>query len=394
MSTPAPRSPEAQVPPQAKPKRRCRSLTIKGIQCNSSTLPGGNFCHTHSHYRHPECPKKGSKIVMPLLEDHSAIQLILSQVAHGIFSGELDNATARSLSYVCQVAAFTLPRPVAAHAKSAVAATIQEPVAEVVTTPDGEYLGPLEKYQGPTGTFEPQWSWSKYLYEKECEQLGETKPTCAADYPASGWLTEEEMKEDPDDWKKRTKAHKAELYKVDQARKAKETAAAIAAGLPDPHLKRVNPDCPHDILWCDGPNHRHHCYHCGNDIRIAAGLPPVDLDKIAARNAAKTTPPDKTLAKPTAETAAPDKAAPPKPTPPKPALVDAPKTEGQPIGDLKACTRDTSSTARCRRVIKLDNTRNPCRFKSMQNTDPQGGGPRRQPILSRVRSAGCPTSRF
>ncbi len=282
MSTPTPTSPEAPTPTAPKPKRRCRCLRTNGIQCNSWTLGDhGNFCYTHSHYRHPECPRKGSKIVMPLLEDHSAIQLVLSQLAHGIFSGALDNASARTLAYICQVAAFTLPRPAAPNAKSA-PATIQEPVAEIVTTPDGEHLAPIEKYQGPTGTFEPQWSFSKYMYEKQCEELGQPKPTCAADYPASGWLTEEEMKEDPEEWIKRTQAHKLELYKADEARKAQETAAALAAGLPDPHRKRKNPACPFDTYWCDGPKHSHKCAYCAGQKKMDPSNPLYPGDDIIA----------------------------------------------------------------------------------------------------------------
>ena len=353
MSTPAPTSPEANLPPQAKPKRRCRSLKVDGVQCHSYTLGAGDFCYTHQHHRHPECPKKGSKIVMPLLEDRSAIQLVLSQLAHGIFSGDLDNASARTLAYVCQVAAFTLPRPVAPRAQSAAAAApIQEPVAEVVTTTDGDHLGPIEKYQGPTGAFEPQWSFSKYLYEQQCEELGQPKPTCAADYPASGWLTEEEIKEDPEDWKKRALAHKAELYKADQARKAQETAAALAAGLPDPHLKRKNPDCPHDTYWCDGPKHRHHCLLCDNDLKIAAGLPPFDLNKLKPESSAKPTaaPAEKPI------------------TEVKPKAEIKPIAGGLPIGGLKACACDARPP-----VIKLDNTHKPRRSNSLRKTHTQGG---------------------
>jgi hypothetical protein len=348
----------ARNPKSSRSARRLHSsLKVDGIQCNSYTLGAGDFCYTHQHHRHPQCPKKGSKIVMPLLEDHSAIQLVLSQLAHGIFSGELDNASARTLAYVCQVAAFTLPRPAAARAKSdAASAPIQEPVAEVVTTPDGEHLGPIEKYQGPTGTFAPQWSFSKFLYDRHCEELGETKPTSAADYPASGWLTEEEMKEDPQDWIKRTNAHKAELYKVDQARKAKETAAALAAGLPDPHLKRQNPDCPYDVIWCDGPNHRHHCFRCGNDILIAAGLPPVDLDKIAARIAA-----DKLAA--TSATTPTD----------KPSTEATPITEGQPIGDLKACASDARSTRPIPLLSSSITSTTPAVSNSCRKPIPRGG---------------------
>jgi hypothetical protein len=54
---------------------------------------------------------RGLKIVMPLLEDHSSIQLVLSQAAHGVFTGLIDNRDARTLAFICQVAALTLPPP-------------------------------------------------------------------------------------------------------------------------------------------------------------------------------------------------------------------------------------------------------------------------------------------
>jgi hypothetical protein len=131
--------------------RRCRSLRVNGLQCNSTAIRGQDFCHTHKHYGRPECPKKGSKIVMPLLEDHSAIQLVLSQVAQGLFSGTLQPAEARALSYSCQVAACTMPRPVSVRPRPTEQNTrIQEAVAEVFTGPDGEPIGPIEKYCGPT----------------------------------------------------------------------------------------------------------------------------------------------------------------------------------------------------------------------------------------------------
>ncbi|MGA8906695.1 MAG: hypothetical protein WB524_03695, partial [Acidobacteriaceae bacterium] len=119
MSTTADFDDAPKIPPPSFPARRCRALRVNGLQCNATAILGQPFCHTHGRYRNPECPKKGSRIVMPLLEDHSSIQLVLSQVAHGLFSGDMDPAHARSLAYTCQVAAQTLPRPIARRVKAA-----------------------------------------------------------------------------------------------------------------------------------------------------------------------------------------------------------------------------------------------------------------------------------
>jgi hypothetical protein len=370
MSTPTLTSPEAPTPTAPKPKRRCRSLRTNGTQCNSWTLgDNGDFCYTHSHYRHPECPRKGSKIVMPLLEDHSAIQLVLSQLSHGIFSGALDNASARTLAYVCQVAAFTLPRPATPNAKSAAPANLQEPVADVVTTPDGEHLAPIEKYQGPTGTFEPQWSFSKYLYEKQCEELGQPKPTCAADYPASGWLTEEEMKEDPEEWIKRTHAHKLELYKADDARKAQETAAALAAGLPDPHLKRKNPVCPFDTYWCDGPKHSHKCAYCAGEMKMDPSDPLYPGDQVIASLKACADPAPVTRPKPN----------PPRPTPRQAiqrATISKPPLQQKRIKSaLRPKALLETQKGEQRGDIKLDNTANLPVLRSLRRSICPGEGP-------------------
>ena len=268
-----------------KESRRCRALRVNGVQCNSIALRGHDLCHTHKYYGRPECPKKGSKIVMPLLDDHSSIQLVISQVAQGLFSGTLHPAEARALSYCCQVAAYTLPRPVSVRPPATQQNTrIPEAVAEVFSGPDGQPLGPIEKYCGPTGSFEPQWSVSKYMYEQQCIKLGKPIPTCAADFPASGWLTEDEIKEDPHDFAERYRARIREADEHNAKVRDEETAAALAAGRPDPHahLKRKNPKCPFDTDWCNGPAHKHHCNRCSGDYAMDPSNPRYPGDAVIA----------------------------------------------------------------------------------------------------------------
>jgi hypothetical protein len=190
-------SPSTEAPaPTPKPEsRRCRSLKVDGQQCNSTALRGHDFCHTHLHYRHPECPMRGLKIVMPLLEDHSSIQLVLSQAAHGVFTGLIDNRDARTLAFICQVAALTLPRPTTPRAKPLdKPIPLQQPVCEVVATPDGELLGPDEPWRAPDAA-KPVWSFDKYLLDSYCEKLNLPIVTRPEDLPPSGWLTEDEIKE-------------------------------------------------------------------------------------------------------------------------------------------------------------------------------------------------------
>ena len=190
VANPAPA--QTTAPTSAPKDRRCRSLRVNGLQCNSTALLGQAFCHTHLHYRHPEFPK--GKIVLPLLEDHSSIQLVLSQAAHGLFTCAVDPQTARSLAYICQVASGTLPRPVAPRLKPTdEKPPVQLPVSQVTLTPDGDLLGPEEAWTSPTAA-KPMWSFDKWLLDRYCERLN--MPIVSYDdVPASGWLTEDEISE-------------------------------------------------------------------------------------------------------------------------------------------------------------------------------------------------------
>ena len=246
---------EAATPAQPEKPRRCRSLRVNGEQCSSTALLGQNFCFTHQTHGYPTCPPKDSKIALPLLEDHASIQLLLTQAAHGQLTGRLTPAEARSLAYICHVASQTLARPVAVRPKAGKEKPAQPPVTEVSISPDGVPLGPEQQIE----PFEPVWSNEKFRYEEECRRLSVPLPTSNADLPPSGWLTEEEIHEGslPAYW--RRKEHLDELKKEKQSRDSEETAAALAAGLPDPHAPRP---CISGDSWCLGPDRGAHCEPC------------------------------------------------------------------------------------------------------------------------------------
>ncbi len=236
-STPDSPNPEALL--------QCRSLTVDGMQCRNRALRGKDFCYSHLRYRNSPNLPPPDKMVVPLLENHASIRLVLSQILNGILAREIPPDIGGKSIYCCQVALSSLPRPAAPAAQAAAAApeTSPEPVADVATDDQGNPIGPLQPWFGPTGAFEPVWSMAKYMYEQQCEQLGKPKPTCAADMPPSGWLTPAEAKEDPEAFNARYHARINELIKKNP---------------PPPRP----PDCPFSFDWCGGPTCSHHCNRC------------------------------------------------------------------------------------------------------------------------------------
>jgi hypothetical protein len=57
------------------PRRRCRSLTVGGIQCNACAQHGEIFCVRHVRNRFPVCPS-GPRVAVPLLEDFDSVRLV------------------------------------------------------------------------------------------------------------------------------------------------------------------------------------------------------------------------------------------------------------------------------------------------------------------------------
>jgi hypothetical protein len=108
----------AQPAPARRPQ--CRALTVDGHRCKNHVLGGLHLCFSHYRNRHPALPDP-SHVSVPLLEDRSAVQLMATQILHGILSRRLDPLTARAALAALRVAALTLPRP-AAPARSQPAA--------------------------------------------------------------------------------------------------------------------------------------------------------------------------------------------------------------------------------------------------------------------------------
>lgn len=167
----------------------CRSLTVGGRPCRATAVRGQVFCIRHAQHRHPVCPR-GSKVVMPLLEDLETIQVVASQVAQGLLADTLDPARAARVLYACQIAALTLPRP--ARLPEPAKKEEPEPVTETFPGTDGELLGPAVNPLTAV-TFDSFWSNNKFRYEQECERLGLPKPQTPADLPESGWLNPEDL---------------------------------------------------------------------------------------------------------------------------------------------------------------------------------------------------------
>ena len=242
--------PETESTPAAEPKpanpmkksRQCRFIKTSGEQCRSEAMTGNHYCFSHKYNRKPTFTGVRGYDRVAFLEDAASIQLALSQTMQGLLDRIVDHHTARAVFYGCSVAAslvrldFARERWLTENKQP-----IPGQVTETTKAEDSEPLAPEKEYRGPTGVFEPQWSWSKYLYERDCEELGQIKPTCAADFPASGWLTEDEIKEDPQDWIKRTKGRKLALYEkckaVERERNPERFYIPSPESKPDPSTR-------------------------------------------------------------------------------------------------------------------------------------------------------------
>ena len=194
MPDPATPSTDAPTPKPPTSFRQCRSLTVRGRQCQANAMHGHQFCIAHSQHRFPVCPQRGTKIAIPLLEDLDTIQVVATQVAHGLFSETLDPWRAGKILYALQVAALTIPRP-APLKPSDEKPVVNEPVTQAFPDLDGHLLGPDLPWKGNDRAFNPVWNYHRRLYVQECERLGNPIPTTPEDFPAEGWLTKEEMNE-------------------------------------------------------------------------------------------------------------------------------------------------------------------------------------------------------
>jgi hypothetical protein len=250
------------INPTKKP-RQCRFIKTNGEQCRSGAMTGNHYCFSHKFNRKPSFTGVRGYDRVAFLEDSASIQLILSQVLQGLLDHLVDPNTARSAFYGCSVAAGMVRFE---HARERWLAENKQPVPEQVTettkSEDSEPLAPEKEYRGPTGTFEPQWSFAKYLYEQQCEQAGKPKPTCAADFPASGWLTEDEIKEGPDAFNERLNARSLEQMEKDRVEAINNPRPPEPVDGPewtDEDMEFMLERC-----WCGGMEKGNPCDYCLN----------------------------------------------------------------------------------------------------------------------------------
>lgn len=266
------------------PVHRCRHLTVKGLQCRSRSIRGHDYCFNHKHFRHPQCPEKGPKVVVPLLEDLATVQVFLSQIAHGLLSGRLNAAEARSLAYTCQVASGTFSRPVANRPRRAAEdLPFREPITETAPAPDGDPLGPAEKYLGPDGKPDPRWLIGKYQFEHECERNGWPVPEDFGDFPVTGWLTGQEIAANMGSMDALEALYRARLTVMREEQCARETQAALAAGLPDPHAGESRL-CETSQYRCRGPYTIDCCERCKKKEGQQPPSPTINQSIVPATN--------------------------------------------------------------------------------------------------------------
>ena len=92
--------------------RRCRALKVNGFQCNQSAMKGFDYCIAHFE-RSPRKLAKPGHIIVPLLEDHSAVRLMCTKIMSSALNHELDPIDGRLALAAAKIAVFALPRQMA-----------------------------------------------------------------------------------------------------------------------------------------------------------------------------------------------------------------------------------------------------------------------------------------
>lgn len=119
----------------------CRHIKANGLQCQSPSLIGGQWCYFHSRlhqrhasYRHTEATRgylvPGQHIQLTALEDRESIQVALSVVINALATGDLDSRRATALLYGLQLASSNA-------AKLNTEPSAYKVIREVESTPEG-----------------------------------------------------------------------------------------------------------------------------------------------------------------------------------------------------------------------------------------------------------------
>ena len=117
--------------------QECRHIKASGTKCQAPALKDEKFCYFHTRSRaHAKRPvEHWEAIEIPLLEDRSAIQRALSEVANAIANNRIDPKRAGLLLYSLQIASQN-----AKNQAEIVGGGFQ--VREVTQSEDGIDLGP------------------------------------------------------------------------------------------------------------------------------------------------------------------------------------------------------------------------------------------------------------
>ncbi len=105
-------NPETHLPSTEIPAARnapCRAVTTAGQRCKNDALDNSHLCYSHARHRHPTLPHP-TQVSIPLLEDHASVQLVTTQIVHGLLTLKMDPERARTILYALSIVASTLPR--------------------------------------------------------------------------------------------------------------------------------------------------------------------------------------------------------------------------------------------------------------------------------------------
>jgi len=93
----------------------CRHIKANGLQCQSPSLDGGQWCYFHSrlHQRHErfryiethtDSLLRAQHVQLTALEDRESVQVALSVVINALASGQMESRRATALLYGLQLA--------------------------------------------------------------------------------------------------------------------------------------------------------------------------------------------------------------------------------------------------------------------------------------------------
>jgi hypothetical protein len=115
---------------------KCRHIKVAGDKCKAPALKGKDYCYFHSAQRRRDARPLANRWVfdIPFLEDHSTIQLVISEVADSLAGNRIDTKRAGLLLYALQIASQNLNHG---------GMVSIFPVRETTTSSDGQEIAPV-----------------------------------------------------------------------------------------------------------------------------------------------------------------------------------------------------------------------------------------------------------